>query len=136
MKPQFMLQHLWVGKKAVGRCWDVNVEGIIQSECFCAWACPIHLRGTHLPQCQMQTLATFEQGRTISFLLRVCQMFLRHSHAIQRMLATVTRVDTHDSRLDLSYPGRSRKKRALRYRGPAELKTKISPGGDPDQYEA
>jgi len=70
-----MLQHLWVGKKAVGRCWDVNLEGVIQSECFFAWACPIHLRGTHLPQCQMQTLATFEQGRTISFLLRVCQMF-------------------------------------------------------------
>ena len=33
--------------------------GIIQSEYFYARACPIHLRGTHLPQCQMQTLARF-----------------------------------------------------------------------------
>src|SRR5262249_42996374 len=40
VKPQFMLQHLWVGKKAVGRCWDVNVEGIIQSECFCLGLAP------------------------------------------------------------------------------------------------
>src|SRR4029450_4635751 len=76
--PVAACQRLHVGQP-VSRSpqWSISTKGrshclqrldgmvTIHFDASAIWACPIHLTDLHLPQDQLQTLATFQRGRTI-----------------------------------------------------------------------